>query len=157
MNMKRLMILLGILVFILLWAVISIYPNWLWFKNLDFAPIFWTMIWGKFGLATIIWILMIIMLFINLVNRYREIRAVYLTKKTTNTCIGFGDSRFSFFHFQYLFRTEGYAQDTSFAPLPIDGYFEFACFHGHGVHYNHKTINVKHSMVSYLKLVLGGS
>ncbi|MFC1892044.1 UPF0182 family protein [Thermodesulfobacteriota bacterium] len=66
MNMKRLMILLGILVFILLWAVISIYPNWLWFKNLGFAPIFWTMIWGKFGLSAIIWVLMIVMLSINL-------------------------------------------------------------------------------------------
>ena len=66
MNMKRLLILLGILVFILLWAVISIYPNWLWFKNLDFAPIFWTMILGKFGLATMIWLLMTVILAVNL-------------------------------------------------------------------------------------------
>ena len=66
MNMKRLMILLGILVFILLWAVISIYPNWLLFNNLGFAPVFWTMIWGKFGLSVMIWVLMIALLSVNL-------------------------------------------------------------------------------------------
>jgi len=66
MNIKRLMILLGILVFILLWAVISLYPNWLWFQNLNFAPVFWTMLIGKFGLATVIWLFMIIILFVNL-------------------------------------------------------------------------------------------
>lgn len=66
MNMKRLMILLAILVFILLWAVISVYPNLLWFRNLDFSPVFWTMILGKFGLATAIWVLMIIILAVNL-------------------------------------------------------------------------------------------
>ncbi|UCG66104.1 MAG: UPF0182 family protein [Deltaproteobacteria bacterium] len=66
MNIKRLMILLGVLVFILLWAVISLYPNWLWFQNLNFAPVFWTMLIGKFGLATVIWLFMIIILFVNL-------------------------------------------------------------------------------------------
>ncbi len=66
MNINRLIILLGTLVFVLLWAVISIYPNWLWFQNLGFAPIFWTMILGQFGLATMIWLLMIAMLSINL-------------------------------------------------------------------------------------------
>jgi len=66
MNIKRLMILLGVLVFILLWAVISLYPNWLWFQNLNFAPVFWTMVIGRFGLATAIWLFMIIILFVNL-------------------------------------------------------------------------------------------
>ncbi|MCK4748719.1 MAG: UPF0182 family protein, partial [Bacteroidales bacterium] len=60
------MILLGILVFILLWAVISVYPDWLWFQNLNFAPVFWTMLIGKFGLAAVIWLFMVIILFVNL-------------------------------------------------------------------------------------------
>ncbi len=58
MNIKRSMILLGVLILILLWAVISLYPNWLWFRNLNFAPVFWTMLIGKFGLATVIWFFM---------------------------------------------------------------------------------------------------
>jgi len=64
--MKKLLIVLGILVVILLWAVISVYPNWLWFRNLDFAPVFWTMILGKFGLATVIWFLLFAILAVNL-------------------------------------------------------------------------------------------
>ncbi len=46
MQIKRSTILLGmlaILVFILVGIIISIYPNWLWFGNLNFAPVFWTM------------------------------------------------------------------------------------------------------------------
>ncbi len=58
MNIKRSMILLGVLILILLWTVISLYPNWLWFRNLNFAPVFWTMLIGKFGLATVIWFFM---------------------------------------------------------------------------------------------------
>jgi len=65
-TVKRLLILLGILVVILLGAVISIYPDWLWFRNLNFAPVFWTMLLGKFGLAAVIWLLIIIILSINL-------------------------------------------------------------------------------------------
>ena len=52
MKMKHVTILLGLLPLVLLWAAISIYPNWLWFQNLNFAPVFWTMVLGKFGLAT---------------------------------------------------------------------------------------------------------
>ena len=69
MNLNKSTILLGILgilLIILLGAVISIYPNWLWFRNLNFAPVFWTMIVGKFGLATVIWIVMIVILSVNL-------------------------------------------------------------------------------------------
>ncbi len=64
--MKRLLILLAILVVIFLGTVIAFYPNWLWFKNLDFAPVFWTMIVGKFGLAAAVWFLMIVLLAVNL-------------------------------------------------------------------------------------------
>ena len=79
MNMKKSTILLGILgilLIILVGAIISIYPNWLWFRNLNFAPVFWTMIVGKFGLATVIWLVMIIILSINLyiAQRFHPVR-----------------------------------------------------------------------------------
>lgn len=69
MNIKRSTILLGILailVIILLGIIISIYPNWLWFGNLNFAPVFWTMVLGKYGVATVIWFLIIVTLSANL-------------------------------------------------------------------------------------------
>ena len=66
MNIKRSLILLAILVIIFIGAVIAVYPNWLWFKNLDFAPVFWTMIVARFGLVAIIWFVMIVLLAANL-------------------------------------------------------------------------------------------
>jgi uncharacterized membrane protein (UPF0182 family) len=57
---------LAILVFILVGIVISIYPDWLWFGNLNFAPVFWTMALGKYGVAAVIWLLMLISLSLNL-------------------------------------------------------------------------------------------
>ncbi len=66
MNLKRSLILLAILVIIFLGAVIAVYPNWLWFKNLDFAPVFWTMIVARFGLVAVIWFVMIVLLAVNL-------------------------------------------------------------------------------------------
>jgi uncharacterized membrane protein (UPF0182 family) len=66
MNIKRALILLAILVVIFIGVVIAFYPNWMWFKNLDFASVFWAMIVAKFGLAATIWFLMIVLLVINL-------------------------------------------------------------------------------------------
>ena len=66
MNIKRALILLAILVVIFIGVVIAFYPNWMWFKNLDFASVFWTMIVAKFGLAATIWFLMIVLLVVNL-------------------------------------------------------------------------------------------
>ena len=69
MKIKRSTILLGILailVIILVGIIISIYPNWLWFGNLNFAPVFWTMVLGKYGVAAVIWFLIIVTLSVNL-------------------------------------------------------------------------------------------
>ncbi len=66
MNIKRSLILLAILVVIFVGAVITVYPNWLWFKNLGFASVFWTMMVGKFGLVAAVWFFMIVILAVNL-------------------------------------------------------------------------------------------
>ena len=69
MKMGKSAIILGILatlVFILAGIIISIYPDWLWFGNLNFAPVFWTMALGKYGVAAVIWLLMLISLSLNL-------------------------------------------------------------------------------------------
>ena len=66
MNIKRLLILLAILVVICIGAIIAFYPNWLWFNNMAFASVFWTMIVGKFGLAASVWFVMIVLLAVNL-------------------------------------------------------------------------------------------
>jgi len=100
MNMKRSTIFLGtfgILVAIPLWAAIAVYPNWLWFQNLNFAPVFWTMILSQFGLAAAIWLLMIIILAVNLWAAQRfhpvtqpkstDIGGMPVSGKTLNTLI----------------------------------------------------------------------
>jgi len=100
MNIKRSTILLGILailVFILVGIIISIYPNWLWFVNLNFAPVFWTMALGKYGVAAVIWFLIIVTLSVNLSAAQRlhregeqkitEIAGMPVSGRTLNTMI----------------------------------------------------------------------
>jgi len=66
MTIKRLIILLGIILLLMVGLVVSVYPNWLWFRNLNFSSVFWTMLIGRFGLAAVIWLLVIIITSINL-------------------------------------------------------------------------------------------
>ena len=100
MKLSRSTIILGILailVLILVGIIISIYPNWLWFVNLDFAPVFWTMALGKYGVAAVIWFLMIITLSANLYAAQRfqnesgqkitEIAGMPVSDKSLNTII----------------------------------------------------------------------
>jgi uncharacterized membrane protein (UPF0182 family) len=100
MKLSRSTIILGILAIlaiILVGIIISIYPNWLWFGNLDFAPVFWTMALGKYGVAAVIWILMIIALSVNLYMAQRlysegeqkitEIAGMPVSGKSLNTII----------------------------------------------------------------------
>jgi len=100
MNIKRSTIIWGILailVFILVGIIISIYPNWLWFVNLNFAPVFWTMALGKYGVAAVIWFLIIVTLAVNLYAAQRlhsegeqkitEIAGMPVSGRSLNTMI----------------------------------------------------------------------
>ena len=69
MTSKSMTVGLGIVVLLLLWLGISIYPNWLWFENLGFSPVFWTMLWSKFGFGLLVWVLFILILCVNLYRR----------------------------------------------------------------------------------------
>ena len=66
MNKKLIIIGLGLILVILFWAGISIYPDWLWFENLGFSPVFWTMLLSKFGFGLLIWFLLILIISLNL-------------------------------------------------------------------------------------------
>jgi uncharacterized membrane protein (UPF0182 family) len=100
MNIKRSTIFLGILailVFIVVGIIISIYPNWLWFGNLNFAPVFWTMAVGKYGVAALIWFIIIVTLSANLYAAQRlhregeqkitEIAGMPVSGRSLNTII----------------------------------------------------------------------
>jgi uncharacterized membrane protein (UPF0182 family) len=50
----------------LLWLIASIYPDWLWFENLSFSNVFWTILISKFGFGVIVWLLLIIIVFLNI-------------------------------------------------------------------------------------------
>jgi uncharacterized membrane protein (UPF0182 family) len=63
---KRLMIGLGILVVLLLLQGMAIYPDWLWFENLDFSPVFWTMLLSKFGFGFAVWLPLMVIITMSL-------------------------------------------------------------------------------------------
>ena len=63
---KKILIGLGLLIVLFLWAGISIYPDWLWFENLDFSPVFWTMLLSKFGFGFVVWLPLMIIIIINI-------------------------------------------------------------------------------------------
>ncbi len=66
MNKKLLLLGLGLIVILFLWSGISIYPDWLWFENLGFSPVFLTMILSKFGFGSLVWLLLIFIVCLNL-------------------------------------------------------------------------------------------
>ncbi len=63
---KKILIGFGLLVLILLWLVVSIYPDWLWFGNLTFSSVFWTMLLSRYGFGLVVWIVFILIIFLNL-------------------------------------------------------------------------------------------
>ena len=63
---KKLLIGFGIFIIILLWLIVSICPDWLWFENLRYSSVFWTMLLSKFGFGAAVWLVFIIILFITL-------------------------------------------------------------------------------------------
>ncbi|MDY6974427.1 MAG: UPF0182 family protein, partial [Thermodesulfobacteriota bacterium] len=62
----KLIIGLGFLALVLLWSLVSIYPDWLWFESLDFSPVFWTMLLSKSGFGLVVWLILILLVSLNL-------------------------------------------------------------------------------------------
>jgi hypothetical protein len=63
---KKILIGVGILVLLLLWLVLSLYPDWLWFGELRFSSVFWTMLLSKFGFGLGVWVVFILIIALNL-------------------------------------------------------------------------------------------
>jgi len=63
---KKLLIGFGIFIVILFWLIVAIVPDWLWFENLQYSSVFWTMLLSKFGFGAAVWLVFILILFINL-------------------------------------------------------------------------------------------
>jgi uncharacterized protein len=55
-----------LLILLVLFSIVSIYPDWLWFKNLGFSPVFWTMLSARFGFGFVVWSFLILIIAINL-------------------------------------------------------------------------------------------
>jgi len=66
MNKRLIIIGFGIIAVLLFWTGVSIYPDWLWFKNLGFSPVFSTMVLSKFGFGLLIWLLLILIICLTL-------------------------------------------------------------------------------------------
>ena len=63
---KKLIIGFGIFIIILLWLIVSIFPDWLWFENLRYSSVFWTMLLSKFGFGAAVWFVFVLILFFNI-------------------------------------------------------------------------------------------
>jgi uncharacterized membrane protein (UPF0182 family) len=66
MNKKSVIIGLALVFVLLLWSGVSIYPDWLWFENLDFSLTFWTMLLSRFGFGLFVWLLLVLIILLNL-------------------------------------------------------------------------------------------
>ena len=66
MNKKLIIGFFGLFVIILIWSAVSLYPEWLWFENLEFSSVFWTMLLSKFGIGLVVWLVFMLIVFINL-------------------------------------------------------------------------------------------
>ena len=62
----KLLIGFGLLILLLLFSIVSIYPDWLWFENLGFSPVFWTMLSARFGFGFVVWSFLILIITLNL-------------------------------------------------------------------------------------------
>jgi uncharacterized membrane protein (UPF0182 family) len=66
---KKLLIVFGLLILliiVLVLVVAAVYPDWLWFDNLDFFSVFWTMLLNKIGFGLAVWLAFLLILFGNL-------------------------------------------------------------------------------------------
>lgn len=66
MDKKRLLIGFALIVVFILWSIISLYPDWLWFDNLGFSPVFMKMLLYKYGFGAIVWLLLIALISVNI-------------------------------------------------------------------------------------------
>ncbi|MBW2632856.1 MAG: UPF0182 family protein [Deltaproteobacteria bacterium] len=66
MNKKLFIIGIGFVVALLLWLGFSIFPEWLWFENLGFSPVLWTMLLSKFGFGFVVWVFLALIIGINI-------------------------------------------------------------------------------------------
>jgi len=68
---KKVLIGFGLFILFLLWLVLSIYPDWLWFGNLRFSSVFWTMLLSKLGFGLGVWLVFILIISLNLYTASR--------------------------------------------------------------------------------------
>ena len=66
MNKKLFIIGIGVVVALLLWLGFSIFPEWLWFENLGFSPVLWTMLLSKFGFGFVVWVFLALIIGVNI-------------------------------------------------------------------------------------------
>jgi uncharacterized membrane protein (UPF0182 family) len=55
-----------ILAALVIFGLVSVYPDWLWFKNLGFSSVFRTMLLTRIGFGGAVWLLLILIIAINL-------------------------------------------------------------------------------------------
>ncbi len=71
MDRKRLLIGFGLIALFIIWSVISLYPDWLWFDSLGFSPVFMKMLISRYGIGVFVWLILIILIYLNIYTAKR--------------------------------------------------------------------------------------
>jgi uncharacterized membrane protein (UPF0182 family) len=66
MNRTRFLTGSGLILLLIIWSVVSLYPDWLWFDTLGFSSLFMTMLVSKYGFGVIVWVLLILLITVNI-------------------------------------------------------------------------------------------
>ncbi|MBN1904441.1 MAG: UPF0182 family protein [Deltaproteobacteria bacterium] len=66
MNRIRFLTGSGLILLLIVWSVVSLYPDWLWFDTLGFSSLFMTMLLSKYGFGVIVWVFLILLITVNI-------------------------------------------------------------------------------------------
>lgn len=66
MNRIRFLTGSGLILLLIVWSVVSLYPDWLWFDTLGFSNLFMTMLVSKYGFGVIVWVFLILLITVNI-------------------------------------------------------------------------------------------
>ncbi len=66
MNRLRFLTGSGLIFLLIIWSVISLYPDWLWFDTLGFSSLFMTMLVSKYGFGAAVWLFLILLITVNI-------------------------------------------------------------------------------------------
>ncbi len=66
MNRTRFLTGSGLILLLIVWSIVSLYPDWLWFDTLGFSNLFIKTVVSKYGFGVTVWVLLILLITLNI-------------------------------------------------------------------------------------------